>query len=241
MARTRNIKPGFFKNEELAELGFPAMLLFAGLWTLADRDGRLEDRPKRIKAEIFPYNKVDIEDLLAKLDAHQFIKRYEVEGERYIAVPKWLQHQHPNKKESSSTIPAPNGHRASTVRAPHEHQTSRASIPLYLKPCTLEPDELARALSDRHRKKGDRGLIGAILVDIIAPLPDEQQKETLAIINARHEDWCKYDWAERDVKFIPKLSNWLREGGWRDDPEGISESPDDPGPGVPHASEIGPD
>jgi hypothetical protein len=31
-------------------------LLFTGLWCLADREGRLEDRPAEIKAEIFSYD-----------------------------------------------------------------------------------------------------------------------------------------------------------------------------------------
>ena len=54
MARARNIKPAFFKNETLVELPVETRLLFIGLWTLADREGRLEDRPKRIKMEIYP-------------------------------------------------------------------------------------------------------------------------------------------------------------------------------------------
>ena len=44
--RARNIKPGFFKNDALAELDFAGRLLFIGLWGIADRAGRLEDRPK---------------------------------------------------------------------------------------------------------------------------------------------------------------------------------------------------
>lgn len=50
MAGARNIKPGFFTNDVLAACDQLARLLFAGLWTVADRAGRLEDRPKRIKA-----------------------------------------------------------------------------------------------------------------------------------------------------------------------------------------------
>ena len=63
--RARNLKPGFFKNEDLAELPFEGRLLFAGLWCLADREGRLEDRPKRIKAEIFAFDSVDVDKLLS--------------------------------------------------------------------------------------------------------------------------------------------------------------------------------
>ena len=65
--RARNIKPGFFKNEDLAECSPWARLCFAGLWTLADRDGRLEDRPKRIKAELFAFDAVDVDPLLGEL------------------------------------------------------------------------------------------------------------------------------------------------------------------------------
>jgi hypothetical protein len=48
MARSRNIKPGFFTNDELAECHPLGRLLFAGLWTIADKRG-LDDRPKKLK------------------------------------------------------------------------------------------------------------------------------------------------------------------------------------------------
>ncbi|MCX8018393.1 MAG: hypothetical protein N2690_10910, partial [Rhodocyclaceae bacterium] len=59
--RARNIKPGFYKNEDLAECSVWARLIFPGLWMMADRDGRLEDRPKRIKAELLPFDAVDVD------------------------------------------------------------------------------------------------------------------------------------------------------------------------------------
>src|SRR5262244_3073085 len=57
LIRARNIKPGIFKNELLGAADPLLTLLFEGLWCMADREGRLEDRPLRIKAEIFPYPK----------------------------------------------------------------------------------------------------------------------------------------------------------------------------------------
>lgn len=76
MARIRTIKPEFFKNEQLAELPAMSRLLFIGLWTLADRAGRLEDRPKRIKADVFPYDNMDVEKALNDLQSKGFIIRY---------------------------------------------------------------------------------------------------------------------------------------------------------------------
>ncbi len=107
MARQRMIKPEFFLHDELAELSPLHRLLFIGLWTLADREGRLEDRPKRIKVEVLPWDDVDVEEALADLDAGGFIHRYETEGRRYICLPSFLRHQRPHPKEAPSTIPSP--------------------------------------------------------------------------------------------------------------------------------------
>jgi hypothetical protein len=107
MPRARNIKPGFFANEDLAELPFETRLLFIGLWTLADREGRMEDRPKRIKMALFPGDDVNVEKSLSALDRAGFIHRYTVDGGRYIEVCKFLQHQNPHHREVPSTIPKP--------------------------------------------------------------------------------------------------------------------------------------
>lgn len=107
MPRSRNIKPAFFKNEYLSQMSFEARLLFIGLWTLADKRGRLEDRPLRIKAELFPFESVDMDRLLEELASipEHFIIRYEVKGERYIQVVNFHKHQNPHHRETESLIP----------------------------------------------------------------------------------------------------------------------------------------
>lgn len=124
--RARNLKPGYFQNEELAECTPFARLLFAGLWCIADRAGRLEDRPKRIKAQVFPYDKLDTDALLTELVQRGFITRYEADGARYIAVLNFDKHQHPHVKEAPSTIPAPDEHDTSTV----QEQKSPGGFPI---------------------------------------------------------------------------------------------------------------
>lgn len=108
MARARNIKPGFFKNEDLAECTPWARLCFAGLWTLADREGRLEDRPKRIKGELFAFDSVEVEPLLGELHNRGFILRYcAADGRRLIQILEFAKHQNPHHREPSSDFPAP--------------------------------------------------------------------------------------------------------------------------------------
>jgi hypothetical protein len=103
--RSRNVKPGLFTNETLAECSFAARYLFIGLWCAADREGRLEDRPKRIKATLLPYDSVDADELLSELERNGFVKRYEVDGGRYIEIPAFAKHQSPHPNEVASTIP----------------------------------------------------------------------------------------------------------------------------------------
>lgn len=103
--RARDIKPGFFKSDQLAECTPWARLVFAGLWMIADREGRLEDRPKRIKAEILPYDNEDMDSLLNELQENELIIRYQVNGKRYIWIPKFLEHQRPHPNEKASEIP----------------------------------------------------------------------------------------------------------------------------------------
>lgn len=122
MARSRNIKPGFFMNDKLAEIEPLGRLLFAGLWCIADREGRLEDRPKRIKAEVLPYDDCDVDYLLGQLAKHDFIIRYEVDSELYIQVSNFSKHQNPHKNEATSTIPAPDNSSTSTVQTPEQRK-----------------------------------------------------------------------------------------------------------------------
>ena len=108
MARARNIKPSFFTNEVLGTLDPIICLLFSGLWCLADKEGILEDRPLRIKAELFPYRDgLDINGYLTVLERHEFIVRYVVDGKGYIQVVNFDKHQHPHHTEKPKGFPKP--------------------------------------------------------------------------------------------------------------------------------------
>ena len=106
MARARNIKPALFKNELLGVADPLLTLLFQSLWTLADKEGRLEDRPLRIKAETFPYrDSIDVNGYLTELQRLGFIVRYSVDGLALILVVNFKKHQTPHNTEKPSVLP----------------------------------------------------------------------------------------------------------------------------------------
>ena len=93
-------------SEDLLELDAFTRLLFAGLWCLADKAGRLEDRPKRIKIELLPADNVDIDAMLDALADKGFVQRYEVAGSRYLQITNFEKHQkvHPREAEDRTGV-----------------------------------------------------------------------------------------------------------------------------------------
>lgn len=107
MARARNIKPGFFQNEELGELDPVVRLAFIGMWTIADFKGCFEYRPKRLKIQLLPYDDISPDEVVSALEQSRFIRIYSVEGRNYVKINNFLRHQNPHKNErdAGSEIP----------------------------------------------------------------------------------------------------------------------------------------
>jgi hypothetical protein len=108
MLRARVIRPGIVTNEKLAALGAEATLLFERLWMLADREGRIEYRPERIRAELFPYwPDFPVQNLVEKLCESGFLLTYKVRATFCIFVQKFAAHQPIHPHEAKSTLPPP--------------------------------------------------------------------------------------------------------------------------------------
>jgi hypothetical protein len=135
--RARSIKPGICDNEVLGTADPLYTLLFERLWLIADRKGRLEDRPLRIKAQAFPYRDgLDVEPMLAWLATESFIARYEVDGKRYIQVLAFWKHQSPHKNEQDSVIPPMPAPGTAKEVPKHNHGSAMDA----LTPSSLTPD-----------------------------------------------------------------------------------------------------
>ncbi|WP_394788469.1 hypothetical protein [Rhodoferax sp.] len=104
-------------------------LLFIGLWTLADRDGRLVDKPKQIKLDLFPADSVDVDACLDALARTAMVTRYEIYGLRCLQVVNFAKHQNPHRAEKPSTIPAPEGQHANPASEPAEHGACTVQAP----------------------------------------------------------------------------------------------------------------
>jgi len=97
MPKRRMISPEIWFNEKFASLPDPGRLLFIGIFSNADDDGRLKASPKYLKAHIFPYdeNKTldEITEMRDRLAEDGLIRVYSRNGTEYLDLPGWKEHQ----------------------------------------------------------------------------------------------------------------------------------------------------
>lgn len=200
MARSRNIKPGFFQNEDLQELDFATRLFFIGLWTEADKEGRLEDRPKKLKNALFPADDVEVEQMLDGLAAYGFISRYERAGKKIIQIVKWAKHQNPHRREAPSALPAETDEvveeEQQAESGPQKAETEAAFETFWkLYPRKTAKDNARKAFA---KINPDAGLLAQILESL-----------------AKHCT-CQ-SWLKDDGQFIPHAATWLNGKRWNDE------------------------
>jgi hypothetical protein len=107
--RIRSLKPELWRDQELQMLSAHARLLFIGLISNADDEGRLEGNVALIRSIVFP---CDVDVTTRKVDAwlttltnSGFIVRYEVASRPFVAICNWKKHQRVDKP-SPSEIPS---------------------------------------------------------------------------------------------------------------------------------------
>jgi hypothetical protein len=240
--RSRTVKPGFFRNESVGECDPFARLLFVGMLCAADCEGRLEDRPKKIRAEILPYDDVDGEVMLGQLHAAGLIVRYEVDGRKLIQIPKFKDHQNPHPREQASTLPPPANMpgrekvmpsrgkarpgREKVMPGPSAFSVSSAfSEPSALPP----PEDIGRASArPRSRTESAEGFkaFWKLFPLKVKKIRAEKLWNKLApdvglvdiILAAVKRQKLSTDWTKDGGKYVPHPTNWLEDRRWEDEP-----------------------
>lgn len=211
MARTRSIKPSFFKNEHLAECDPLARLLFVGLWTLADSAGRMEYRPLRIKAELFPYDACEIVPLLKQLADRGFIVVYKVGEKCYLQIPNFVEHQRCHPSEQPEGIPSCEDGQAVIFHGEQFFSTANCAFPSF-NPSTFNPSTLSAPSTPQKRRCSKPA----------DPLRWCSESGWEGITDADHAEWSQaYPAADLPVE-LAKATQWLkanpkkaRKSNWR--------------------------
>lgn len=109
MARIRTIKPEFPQSQSMGKVSRDARLLFIELWTIADDEGRTRAASRMLASLLFPYDDDApslIEGWLSELEGVGCIVRYTIEGDDYLEVCKWSDHQKIDRPSKSKFPPS---------------------------------------------------------------------------------------------------------------------------------------
>ena len=110
MARRRWIDPSFWDDLAIAKLKPIERLFFIGCFSNADDEGRLIGNPSYLRATIFKYDDMSLEEVTEIRDGVVAMSSnlilYRASDEEYLAFRTWSKHQKPNyPKESQHPAP----------------------------------------------------------------------------------------------------------------------------------------
>lgn len=107
--RIRTLKPEIWEDEAVGRLDPWERLLYVGLITMADDEGRLRALPGAIAGHVFPYDELapaKIRRWLEAVNTADLITLYHHGGTDYVQIHNWDKHQRINRPQES-TLPAP--------------------------------------------------------------------------------------------------------------------------------------
>lgn len=164
--RIRTLKPEMWADEKIGQLSRDARLLFVGLITMADDEGRLRALPAAIIGHVFPYDDDVTNAKLAKwmreLEQSGLIVTYEASARPYAALTGWSKHQKVNRSNPSELPPAPD---TNTSMTRHDRITDASVNDHDAVTDGAGPHAQAGAIADRDRDLPPLPPQGEITVD----------------------------------------------------------------------------
>ncbi len=179
MARIRSVNPALFTDEAFVAMTALARLLLIGVWTECDDQGVFELKPLTLKMRIFPADDVDMDSLLAELQAKRWVCGFEVDGKAYGACRNFRKYQKP--KAPKCWHPLPPGLRSwvGLARAGGGDRTDPDLFPQSgempsAEPAPLPPKgEISSLMEDGEvEEEEEEGSEGVSVAAREAPLPD---------------------------------------------------------------------
>ena len=109
MARKRMIDPNIWESEDFSKLSTLAKLVFIGMFSNADDEGRGKAKPVYLKSKIFPYNEeiriIDIDKTLSEISSYMSVTFYSCNENEYYVFDNWAKWQKIDRP-TISIIPA---------------------------------------------------------------------------------------------------------------------------------------
>lgn len=132
MARKRMIDPNIWQSEDFSRLSTLGKLVFIGLFSLADDEGRGRCNPVYLKSTLFPYEEgirsADIDKTLSEISSNMSVILYSCDGSSYYSLYNWNTWQKIDRP-SESKIPEYNPQVMQRLFVEDSSKVRRAIVP----------------------------------------------------------------------------------------------------------------
>lgn len=229
--RIRTIKPEFWRSPDITSLEVADRLLFIGLWSYVDDEGRGADDEAQIIGDLFATDmfrnstdtSVMVHGGLKRLCAAGLITRYRVGSRAYLAVTNFSSHQVINRPKSSKN-PSPDDENA-----------------IINDPSLIDQCDVSAGTGNREQGTGNKGTGNSAPVVRVSEDDFErawtywpkktERKKSLEQFKAKArkriggvetliaditEFGQAYE-ATTEKRFVPSLDVWLRNERWTDE------------------------
>ena len=210
-----------WESKQFCLLTPSARLLYIGLITLGDDDGRLKGDPALLRSKIFPRDPaIKVEEVLEWLEeivACGLIVRYSMSGDDYLVHPNWFKYQ--------------------TLRADRKKESNIPTPPSDLLPTNGQPDDNQTSAQDKIREgKVRKEKVQALFEEFWKEYPNKTAKKKAKESFERAfrdtpevEDLFKCvmtglakakkssQWVKDEGRFIPHPTTWLNQERWNDE------------------------
>ena len=109
MARKRMISPEIWDSENFSKLSILAKLVFIGMFSNADDEGRGKAKAECQKSKLFAYDEsmrvADVESALDEVAENMSVTMYSHDGNEYYSFDNWKKWQKVDKPSPSNIIP----------------------------------------------------------------------------------------------------------------------------------------
>lgn len=133
MTRQRTIHPDIWQDERIAQMNAVERLLFCGIISIADDEGRLPASPAYLRGQLYPHDeRVTTEHVRTWLDGvlakNPNVLRYHAGDIEYLALLRWRNYQKIGKPQSR-------------IPAPPDAEVASHLTPVFKQPALLETHE----------------------------------------------------------------------------------------------------
>lgn len=222
----RMVHSTVWESGQVAKLSRDARLLYIGLITLGDDDGRLKGSAALIRSQVFPYDddvKVgDVAQWISEIKAQRLLVSYDVEGEEYLFHPKWEEYQHIREdRRRDSHIPAPalDFLPMATIRQPNGNQMGDKVPPKISKVKiskeninTVGHDEAFAIFWEKYPRKIGKKAAWKAWAKIAWTRDLHERIMTSLTAACTSEQWTK-----DSGRYIPHAATWLNGERWEDE------------------------